>query len=120
MKNKYSIEEIDILNSNPNVILVKYGRQIEYSPDFKKWAVRQSKKHPELTANEIFILGGFDPIMIGERTAEARIRDWKKKENSKKEEPKNYDNEVLEYVKQNNMLLQYLISRFDKIISIKR
>ena len=47
-KSKYTITEIKLLNSNPNVKRVKYGRQIEYNPSFKKWSVIQSMKYPEL------------------------------------------------------------------------
>lgn len=78
-KNKYSLIEIEILNSNPNVIMVKYGRQIEYNEQFKKWAVLQSLNHPELSANQIFEAAGFDLNIIGKRTADSRIRNWKNK-----------------------------------------
>ena len=76
-KNKYTSKEIEILNSNPNVVMVKYGNQIEYTTEFKRWAVLQSLNHPELSANQIFEIAGFDTNIIGKRTAESRIRYWK-------------------------------------------
>lgn len=78
-KIKYCLFEIEFLNSNPNVVKVKYGRQIEYKEEFKKWAVLQSLNHPELSANQIFESAGFNIEMIGKRTAVSRIRYWKKK-----------------------------------------
>ena len=78
-KIKYCLFEIEFLNSNPNVVMVKYGRQIEYKEEFKKWAVLQSLNHPELSANQIFEAAGFNIEMIGKRTADSRIRNWKKK-----------------------------------------
>jgi len=78
-KIKYNLIEIEILNSNPNVVMVKYGRQIEYREEFKKWAVLQSLNHPELSANQIFESAGFDTNIIGKRTADSRIRNWKYK-----------------------------------------
>lgn len=78
-KIKYCLFEIELLNSNPNVVMVKYGRQIEYKDEFKKWAVLQSLNHPELSANQIFEAAGFNTDMIGKRTAVSRIGNWKKK-----------------------------------------
>jgi hypothetical protein len=75
--NGYSISEIEILNKNPNVVMVKYGKQIEYKDSFKKWAVLQSLSHPELSAIQIFELAGFDKKIIGSRVADSRIRYWK-------------------------------------------
>lgn len=116
---KYSIKEINILNSNPNVVVVKYGRQIEYTEGFKEWAVLQSINHPELSANDIFILGGFDINIIGKNLAEARIREWKRKHLSNIKVNMKDENLILEYVKQNNILLQYVLSRMDKILSLR-
>lgn len=92
-KNKYTIKELEILNNNPNVVMVKYGNQIEYTDNFKKWAVIQSLKYPELSANQIFEMAGFDTNIIGKRTAESRIRYWKgsfckHKELSNQKQPK--------------------------------
>lgn len=119
-KNRYSITEIQLLNSNPNVKMVKYGRQIEYDPVFKKWAVIQSVKHPELSANQIFEIAGFDIRILGPRTAESNIRYWKGNFCKYKEyyyEPKNKLS-TLELDKQNNEILLLLLSRFDELINL--
>lgn len=119
-KSKYTITEIKLLNSNPNVKSVKYGRQIEYSPSFKKWAVIQSVKYPELSANQIFEIAGFDIDMLGPRTAESRIRYWKGNLNKYKElyyEPKDKLS-TLELDKQNNAILLLLLSRMEELIEI--
>lgn len=119
-KNKYTITEIRLLNANPNVKMVKYGRQIEYTPSFKKWAVIQSIKYPQLSANQIFELAGFDTDILGERTAESRIRYWKANANKYKElyfEPKDKLNSQ-ELDKQNNAILLLLLSRFEELIEL--
>lgn len=119
-KSKYTITEIKLLNSNPNVKRVKYGRQIEYNPSFKKWAVIQSMKYPELSANQIFEMAGFDTDILGARTAESRIRYWKGTLTKYKEfyyEPKEkLSNQELD--KQNNAILLLLLSRFEELIEV--
>ena len=118
----YTTEQILILNKNSNVVMVKYGRQIEYEEYFKKWAVIQSLSHPEMSAIQIFELAGFDRNIIGSRTADSRLRYWKSNYFRNKEnfcEPKpDLKSESLE--KQNNSLLMLLLSRFDYLISILR
>lgn len=114
-KRKYNDEEIRLLNTNQNIVIVKYGRQIEYKDSFKKWAVIQSIKHPEMSANEIFEMAGFNINIIGERVADSRIRYWKNQYNrsrikENKDEHEKYDNNsiykmlVLLYNRMNSML----------------
>ncbi len=74
----YTNEEIEILKSNPNVVTVKYGRQVEYKEEFKKWAVNMSYNHPELSACQIFKMAGFDMDIINSDRARGRINYWKK------------------------------------------
>lgn len=118
-KNKYTINEIRLLNLNPNVIRVKYGNTIEYTPVFKKWAVIQSVEHPEMSAREIFEMAGFDLDIIGSRTPRDRIRHWKNtsginvrhSNETKVNESKNLD-------RQNNALLLILIHKFDRLLEV--
>lgn len=118
-KNKYTINEIRLLNLNPNVIRVKYGNTIEYNPVFKKWAVIQSVQHPEMSAREIFEMAGFDLDIIGSRTPRDRIRHWKNtsginvrhSNETKVNESKNLD-------RQNNALLLILIHKFDRLLEV--
>ncbi len=118
----YTTEQIQILNKNSNVVMVKYGKQIEYEEYFKKWAVIQSLSHPEMSAIQIFELAGFDRSIIRSRTADSRLRYWKGnyfRYNRDIDKPKtDIKSESLE--KQNNSLLLLLISRFDYLISILR
>lgn len=76
---KYTDSEIKILNNNPNVVMVKYKKQIEYKDNFKRWAVVQSITHPDMSAIEIFELAGFDRKIIKPISASSRIRNWKGK-----------------------------------------
>ena len=115
-KQKYTIAQIELLNRNSNVVRVRYGRQIEYKEYFKKWAVVQSIKYSELSANQIFELAGFDINIIGKRTADSRIRCWKnnyyqfqvKTPNIKKEESED----------KNYKLLVMLCNKFDSLLTL--
>ena len=119
MKNKYSKEEINILKNNPNVLEVKYGRQIEYKPEFKKWAVYKSYDNPELSAIQIFELAGFDRRIISSRNARSRLNSWKK--NFKIVKINTYSdtsNKKMDYSQQNNILLITLLSKFDRLLEV--
>lgn len=123
MKNrKYTIEEINILKHNPNVVSVKYGKQIEYNDSFKKWAVIQKINHPELSAIQIFEMAGFDRNIINYKSAGDRVREWKEKYLSHKTIITNINsiNELKKdsLEKQNNQILLLLLTRFDNLISI--
>src|SRR5690554_6028029 len=76
IKKIYDENKIKILNSNPNVIRVKYNREIEYTTEFKDWAVKEKLTHPEKSANQIFKEGGFDLSILGKRLPNERIRYW--------------------------------------------
>ena len=118
---KYNKKEIASLMNNENVEIVKYGNTIIYNQEFKKWAVKTSLEHPELTAKEIFEIAGFDTDIIGKNIPRERIRDWKIKYLKPKNELQNCNNnEVLNIVKKNNCLLQHLIVRMEKLISIMK
>lgn len=106
MKKHYTKEEVEILIQNPNIKMIKYGNKIEYKDSFKKWAVVQSLRHPELSANQIFEMAGFDLDIIGRKLAKARINYWKK--NNKDYEVKN-DNK-------NNSILDQLTERVNKLL----
>ena len=115
IKQKYTISQIELLNRNSNVVMVKYGRQIEYKEYFKKWAVIQSIKYPELSANQIFEMAGFDINIIGKRTADSRIRCWKN--NYYQSQVKtNIGNDESE--DKNYRLLVMLCSKFDSLLTI--
>lgn len=120
MGNKgYTIQEIEILNKNENVNLVKYGKQIEYKDSFKKWAVIESHLHPELSAMQIFELAGFYKNIVNPRNASSRIREWKKNYGDLDCEINiNVDNDNKDLVKQNNKLLVALVSKFEELINI--
>ncbi|MDD4188393.1 MAG: hypothetical protein PHX04_06565, partial [Bacilli bacterium] len=109
-----------ILNKNKNVIMVKYGKQIEYKNSFKNWAVLQSLNHPEMSAIQLFEKAGFNRNIIRSRSAESRIRYWKgnyfKNKEIYNENPTIFQNESLE--KQNNTLILLLISKFESLINV--
>lgn len=109
----YTPSEIEILNNNPNVVMVKYNRQIEYKNEFKKWAVIQSYKYPELSAIQIFELAGFDRKIISSKNARDRLNCWKK--NYKNIKLENNDNKL---DKQNNIILVRLLSKTEDLLSI--
>lgn len=118
-KNKYTNEEIRILNLNPNVKLVKYGRQIEYKEEFKRWAVWKSIYYPELSANQIFGLAGFDINMIGNRIADSRIRTWKSKyAKFIKKDKESINKSAYDLVKENNKMLFVILTKFNDLINI--
>lgn len=106
MKKKYTKEEIEILMQNPNIKMIKYDYQIEYKDSFKKWAIIQSIKHPELSANQIFEMAGFDLEIIGKKIAKSRINYWKKN---------NIDCEI-KFNKKSNMILEHLSERVNKLL----
>ena len=108
---KYTREEIKKLNSNPYVKMVKYGSQIEYRNEFKKWAVKTSVEHPELSAMQIFEIAGFDRGLIKSASAKSRIRYWKSSMSM-------HNNELAKTEKENRELIIGLISRFDKLITV--
>jgi len=116
MRNKkYSPSEINVLNNNPNVESVKYGRCIQYKESFKRWAVLQKLSHPELSAMQIFEIAGFDRNIISYKNARDRIACWKAKYN-KLIISKSIDDE--NYSKQNNQILKTLSSKFEHLITI--
>lgn len=118
--NGYTNSEINILKQNPNVVMIKYGRQIEYKDSFKKWAVIQSLTHPELSAIQIFESAGFCRNIIGSRTADSRLRYWKGNYFKSKTiiycPNKKIDKENID--KQNNEILILLLSRFEHLINV--
>ena len=113
----YTPSEIEILNNNPNVVMVKYNRQIEYKNEFKKWAVIQSYKYAELSAIQIFELAGFDRKIISSKNARDRLNCWKRKYKDIKIEI-NDDLKNSKLDKQNNIILLTLLSKFEDLISI--
>ena len=113
----YTPSEIEILNNNPNVVMVKYNRQIEYNNEFKKWAVIKSNKYPELSAIQIFELAGFDRKIISSKNARDRLNCWKREyKNIKLENNDNLDTNKLD--KQNNIVLVRLLSKTEYLLSI--
>lgn len=72
----YTDEEIKILKSNKYVLKVKYKREIEYDPLFKLWAIMMRLDCPELSAKEIFELGGFNTEILNSGLPQRRIRYW--------------------------------------------
>lgn len=109
----YTPNEIEILNNNPNVVMVKYNRQIEYKNEFKKWAVIQSKKYPELSAIQIFELAGFDRKIISSKNARDRLNCWKKNYKNIKLESKDDKSD-----KQDNIVLLRLLTKTEDLLSI--
>ena len=72
----YTKEELEILKQNIFVLDVKYKREIVYDPIFKLWTIMMRLEHPELTAREIFKLGGFDVTILHNKLPQRRIREW--------------------------------------------
>lgn len=72
----YTKEELEILKQNIFVLDVKYKREIVYDPIFKLWTIMMRLEHPELTAREIFKLGGFDVTILHSKLPQRRIREW--------------------------------------------
>ena len=75
----YNDEEINVLLNNSNVERIKNKSQIVYKNDFKLWTVKQKISNPEMTAREIFTLGGFDMNILDEQTPQRRLCNWIKK-----------------------------------------
>ena len=75
----YSDNEIKILMSNPNVSHIKNKSQIQYKNSFKVWAIKQKLNNPEKTARQIFESGGFDMLILDDRTPQRRLSSWVKK-----------------------------------------
>lgn len=116
----YTKEQIVILLSNPNVVNVKYGSQIEYKEGFKRWAVDTSLKHPEVSAMQIFRKAGFDESVITSSKARSRINYWKKSYAKKKEKnniESNDDSDNNLDIK-NNELLSSLFIEFAKLVDV--
>lgn len=75
----YNEKELEILKNNPNVISVINKSQIQYSNNFKLWAIKEKLENPEKTARQIFESGGFDMNILDERTPQKRLCSWIKK-----------------------------------------
>lgn len=75
----YNEYELEVLKKNPNVVKIKNNSQIQYSGNFKLWAVQEKLRHPEKTSRQIFESGGFDMNILDERTPQKRLCDWVKK-----------------------------------------
>ena len=116
MKKHYTKEEVEILMQNPNIKMIKYGNQIEYKDSFKKWAVVQSLRHPELSANQIFEMAGFDLDIIGRKLAKARINYWKKNNKDFEGMTKEYKKIKTQLDNKNNSILEQLTERVNKLL----
>lgn len=75
----YNNNEINILLNNINVERIKNKSQIVYKNEFKLWAVKMKINNPEMTAREIFSLGGFDMNVLDEQTPQKRLSSWLKR-----------------------------------------
>ena len=73
---KYTIKEIKKLKNNIYIRDVKYGREIEYEPAFKLWAVYMRLSHPELSARDIFQIAGFDMDIINNKIPKRNVHNW--------------------------------------------
>jgi len=73
---KYTISEIKKLKNNIYIRDVKYGREIEYEPAFKLWAVYMRISHPELSAKTIFKIAGIDTDIINGRIPKRNLHNW--------------------------------------------
>jgi hypothetical protein len=120
-KKIYDEHKIKILNANPNVVRVKYGKEIEYTSQFKDWAVKEKLTHPDKSSNQIFKESGFDLSILGKRLPNQRIRYWigsycryKKDYYFYPESEKNL--ELKE--KENKHILLIILSRIDHLISV--
>jgi hypothetical protein len=119
-KKIYDEKKIKILNANPNVVRVRYGKEIEYTSEFKEWAVKEKMTHPEKSANQIFKEAGFELSILGKRLPNQRIRYWigsycrYKKDYYYFPEVENKDN-IIE--KENKHILLIILSRIDHLIS---
>lgn len=72
----YTDEELKTLKENTFVLGVNYKRIINYDPVFKLWCIMIRLKFPELTASEIFSLGGFDTSILNRDLPRKRINEW--------------------------------------------
>lgn len=77
----YTKEEITLLEHNPNVMAIKYKRQIEYNPEFKLKTVLMKRDYPQYSSKEIFKYFGMDTSLLDDRTPQKRISYWTKKFN---------------------------------------
>lgn len=120
-KKIYDQRKIKILNSNPNVIRVKYGKEIEYTSEFKDWAVKEKLSHPEKSANQIFMDAGFDLSILGKRLPNQRIRYWVDSYFRYKNDYFFFPNiEIKRSDKENETkhILLIILSRIDHLISV--
>lgn len=83
-KNKYvhrifNENEKKKLLENPNILGIKYEKEIIYSNHFKLWAVEEKLKYPYKTARQIFEEANFDMSILDERTPQRRLNFWIKK-----------------------------------------
>lgn len=126
----YNEKELEILKNNSNVISVKNKSQIQYSNNFKLWAIKEKLENPEKTARQIFESGGFDMNILDERTPQKRLCSWIKKykmfgsdyfiDNNKytyKSKTKVEDNKFRKYVKKcisNPKFVAFIIDKDEK------
>ncbi len=75
----YNDEELKKILLNSNVESVRNKSYIVYKNRFKLWAVKEKLLHPEKTAREIFVTGGFDMEILDDRTPQRRLCSWIKK-----------------------------------------
>jgi len=79
MNKIYTKEQVARLLMNPNVETIRYSSRIEYTEEFKKWAVMERVNHPELSAIQIFEKAGFTRDIISSDSAGDRLRYWTNK-----------------------------------------
>ncbi len=72
----YTDEEIKLFKANMFVLEVRYKRELMYDPLFKLWTIMMRLKFPELSAREIFELGGFNTDMLHNKLPQRRIKEW--------------------------------------------
>ena len=113
----YKRNKDNSLSAKERLVLNIIDYKTEYKNEFKKWAVIQSYKYPELSAIQIFELAGFDRKIISSKNARDRLNCWKRKyKNIKLESNDNSNNNKLD--KQNNIVLVRLLSKTEDLLSI--
>lgn len=113
MRRGYTEEEIKKLKGNPNIDNVLYGNQIEYHEGFKKFAVMMRRKHPELSARQIFDSCGLTKDLVSTEKAKQRIYYWNKNYKEVNEEKKEKPLDI-----KNNEILLNLLYQMDKLVNI--
>ena len=108
MNKIYTKEQVARLLMNPNVETIRYSSRIEYTEEFKKWAVMERVNHPELSAIQIFEKAGFTRDIIS-----SDINTFEIKEEVEEEVEDEIEEETTE-----DSIYEIFINKIDRLIEL--